>query len=209
MSRMNTASGQDREGAAAAIRELPGETALAHVAPATEPDPSLDRAPVAPEYGGAADKGVVSSVGGDAPAAGDVVVVLRAENRKLQGVLDEVDGLVRASDEEALRLRWGGVVREVLEYEAAQRRVVLPAAERVAGTSGLEEVRHRLQQLVDRLGTHDSFAPDDITLQGVADAVDLAGEHLRAVDAVVVPLVAQLSADQRRRLGEDLRQVMG
>ncbi len=37
---MSTPSGQDREGAAAAMRDLPGETALGHVDPATSRAPT-------------------------------------------------------------------------------------------------------------------------------------------------------------------------
>jgi hypothetical protein len=116
---------------------------------------------------------------------------------------------VRADDEQALRLRWGGVVRELVEYEAAQRRVVLPATEDIPGATGLDEVRRRGQELADRLGEHDAFTPDDVSVQNIAEVAELAGQQLRAVDAVVLPLLAQLPSDHRMRFGEDLRQVMG
>ncbi len=46
-SAMTTPSGQDREGAAAAMRDLPGETALGHVDPATAPGVA-GQTPIAP-----------------------------------------------------------------------------------------------------------------------------------------------------------------
>lgn len=50
----DTAAGQDREGARQAMRDLPGETALGHVDPASVDDPAEageDIAPVATEKG--------------------------------------------------------------------------------------------------------------------------------------------------------------
>ena len=159
---------------------------------------------VGPEYAGSADAGVVSSVGEHDPAAGDVVDVILAEHRKLTGVFSELLGL----DVDALRLRWGGVVRELLEHEAAERHVVLPAAERVGGAGIAAEVGARQQELMDRLAPYDRLNAE-VSAEEVRACVDAAEEHLRSVDDVVVPLLRQLPADERMRLGEDLRQVTG
>jgi hemerythrin superfamily protein len=171
-------------------------------------DPGQDPV-VGPEYGGSADRGVVSSVGEHAPAAGDVVDAVVAEHRKLSGVFDEVLALVRADDRQSLALRWGGVVRELLEHEAAEERVVLPAAEHVGGAEPVAQVRRSAQTLRDRVARYDTITVDEVDPQDVAEAIAVASDHLRAVDAAVVPLLQQLPGDERARLGEDLRQVMG
>jgi hemerythrin superfamily protein len=173
------------------------------------PDPSLDTPAVGPEYAGTPDAGVVSSVGEHARAAGDVVDVLRAEHAKLHGVFDEVLALVRTDDSSALRLRWGGIVRELLEHETAEQRVALPAAAQVAGDGRIEQVRRRSQEVIDRLRRHDTLTPEQVTPQEVSEAVDLVVQHLRVVEATILPLLAELPADHRMRLGEDLRQVSG
>lgn len=175
----------------------------------TEPDPALDTPAIGPEYAGSADPGVVSSVGEHADAAGDVVEAVRAEHAKLQSVFEDMLAVARGDDRQALRLRWGGVVRELLEHETAQGRVVLPAAERVQGIGAVAEVRRRQDELIGKLGHHDALTADDISPQQVEDVIELAAEHLRVVDTVVVPLLESLPADERMRLGEDLRQVMG
>lgn len=175
----------------------------------TASNPGPDGPTLDAEYAGSADSGVVGSVGKRAPAAGDVVQVLRAEHTKLQHVLDEMAGLARSDDREALRLRWGGVARELVEHEAAQSRVVLPAAENAVGADAVADVRRGQQQLLDRLQAHDAFTADDVGPQEVASVIDLASEQLRLVDRVLVPVLQQLPADERQRLGEDMRQVMG
>jgi len=175
----------------------------------TDPDPAHDTPTVGPEYGGSADGGVVSSVGEHAPAAGDVVDAVVAEHRKLRGVFEEVLALVQAGDHHAVALRWGGTVRELMEHEAAEDRVVLPAAEQVGGAEALVEVRRGQQELRERISAHDSFTVEHVDPQDVAEAVALATRHFAAVDDTVVPLLEQLPADERMRLGEDLRQVMG
>ena len=58
MSEPTTESGSDREGAAAAMRDLPGETALGHVDPATATSPD-EIGPDAEEV--AAEKGFPES----------------------------------------------------------------------------------------------------------------------------------------------------
>ena len=178
----------------------------------TSPDPFLGVPPV-PEYAGSADSGVVDSVDEHAGAAGDIVDALRAEHAKLSGVFDEVLELVRAGNRDALRLRWGGVARELAEHAAAEGRVVLPAAEQAtpaqAGPDALEQVRREQQELLDLLGEHDAFTADGIPPEQVRDVVARAAAHLERVDSVVLPLLEQLPADERMRLGEDLRQVKG
>ncbi len=173
-----------------------------------DPEPALDVSAVIPEYGGSADVGVVSSVGEHDPAAGDVVDVVRSEHRKLEGVFEELLRLADDGELDGLRVRWGGVVRELLEHEAAQHRVVLPAVEQVAGTGAVSEVRTRQQELMDRLLPYDELnaevAPDEVRA-----CIEAATAHLRTVDDVVVPLLQRLPADERMRLGEDLRQVTG
>lgn len=166
-----------------------------------------DTPPVLPEYGGSADRGVVGSVGEHSPAAGDVVEALRAEHDKLHGVFEEVRALVRTQDVEALRLRWGGVVRELVEHETAEGRVVLPAAERAG--EDLSAVRRSADDLLERLRRHDALTADDVDPQEVEQVLDRVAEHLRTVDDVVVPLLERLPAQEQMQLGEDLRQVMG
>jgi hemerythrin superfamily protein len=171
-------------------------------------DPALEVPALTPEYGGSADTGVVSSVGEHHPAAGDVVDVVLSEHRKLEGVFEELLRLADDGDLDALRARWGGVVRELLEHEAAERRVVLPAAERVAGPGAAVEVGTRQQELMDRLSPYDELNTG-VAADEVRACIAAVTEHLRTVDDVVVPLLQQLPADERMRLGEDLRQVTG
>ncbi len=144
---------------------------------------------------------MVLSVGEHDPAAGDVVSALTAEHAKLQRLLDEVQSLSERGDVQSLRLRWGGIVRELLEQEVAQVTVALPAAERVEGRRGCRAVA--------LLREHDALTPDDVALDDVTQTVEVIREHLRTTDDVLLPLLAALPADDRARLGEDLRQVMG
>ncbi|MDP9496837.1 MAG: ATP-binding cassette domain-containing protein [Actinomycetota bacterium] len=184
------------DGGAGAVPPLTGHEAP--VAPG-------DTAPVVPEYAGVADRGVVSSVGEHDPAAGDVVDVLRAEHRKLEGVFGEVLQALDAGDRDAVRLRWGGVVREVLEHERAEERVVLPL---VQDAAALDRLRAGQGPLVARLQEQDELTSEAGPDQ-VRETVDLARQHLLVVDEVVLPVLERLPAPERMRLGEDLRQVMG
>lgn len=163
-----------------------------------------DPAPVLPDYAGSADRGVVESVGEHDAAAGDVVDALSAEHRKLEGVFTEVQGLLDAHDEQGLRLRWGGIVREVLEHLVAEQRVVLPAVE----GEPVAQVQEATEQLVQRLRGQDELtsqaSPDE-----VRQAVQAIRQHVRSLDEQVLPLLQALPADARMRLGEDLRQVAG
>ena len=174
-----------------------------------ERDLARDVPVVGPEYGGSPDSGVVSSVGEHAPAAGDVVDVLTAERRKLLGVFDEVLGLVQADDRRSLAVRWGGIVREVLEHEVAREQVVLPAVQDLADAGLLDDVRRRQRALRDRISGHDQFTLEGLDPQEVADAVAVTSDHLAEVDGALLPLLELLPPDERMRLGEDLRQVKG
>jgi hemerythrin superfamily protein len=173
------------------------------------PDGLEEGAGVGPEYAGSADRGVVSSVGEHDRAAGDVVDAISHEHTKLQRLLDEMQALSERGEVEALRLRWGGVVRELLEHEVAEARVALPAAERVDGVGAAAELRRRSDEVVALLRQHDAFTPDDVAISYVQQTTDAVREHLRTVDDVLLPVLSRLPADERARLGEDLRQVMG
>jgi hypothetical protein len=168
-----------------------------------------ERPDVGPAYGGSADTGVVSSVGHNDPAAGDVVDALTAEHAKLQRLLDEVQSLAGRGDVESLRLRWGGIVRELLEHEVAQATVALPTAERVEGIGSAAELRRRSEEIIALLREHDALTADNVALDHVTQTVEAVREHLKTMDDVLLPLLARLPADNRARLGEDLRQVMG
>ncbi|HZB48081.1 MAG TPA: hemerythrin domain-containing protein [Mycobacteriales bacterium] len=171
-------------------------------------DPTAEPPDVGPDYAGAADAGVVSSVGEHDAAAGDIVEVVLAEHRKIERVFAELTLLVEADDVDGLRLRWGGVVREILEHEAAERRVVLAAVEQGDGAGPARDVRRQQQELMDRLGRYDALNPD-VSAEDVRTAMDATRAYLRTVDQVVVPLLERLPAEERMRLGEDLRQVKG
>lgn len=172
------------------------------------PDPTAEPPSAGPEYAGAADAGVVSSVGEHDAAAGDIVDVLHSEHRKIERVFGELAQLVDAGDVAGLRLRWGGVVREVLEHEAAERRVVLPAIEQADGAGPAADVRRRQEELLERLGRHDALNPE-ASAEDVRTTMDATLAYLRTVDEIVVPLLERLPAQERMRLGEDLRQVKG
>ncbi len=173
------------------------------------PDAMDERPDVGPEYGGSADRGVVSSVGEHDAAAGDLVDALTAEHAKLHRLLDEAQALSDRGELEALRLRWGGIVRELLEHEVAEARVALPAAERVEGIGAAAEIRRRSEEVVALLREHDAFTPDDVALDHLTQTAEAVREHLRTVEAVLLPVLSRVPADERARLGEDLRQVMG
>jgi hypothetical protein len=143
-------------------------------------DPILEDPPVGPPYGGAADSGVVSSVGEYAPEALDAMAFLQAEHRKLESVLDEVAEQLEQEGLDAVRLRWGGVVRETLEHAVAEERV----------------------------GEQDSVNPE-VDADQLRQTIDLVREHTRRVEAVVLPALQQLPPARLMALGEDLRQVMG
>ncbi len=169
----------------------------------------MDGPDVGPEYAGSADRGVVSSVGEHDPEAGDIVDVISQEHAKLLRLLDEAQALAGRGEVETLQLRWGGIVRELLEHEVAEARVALPAAERVDGMGAAAELRRRSDEVVALLREHDAFTPDSAAVAQVGQTTEAVREHLRTVDEVLLPVLSRLPADDRARLGEDLRQVMG
>ncbi|MCW2586967.1 MAG: hypothetical protein JWN55_2483 [Frankiales bacterium] len=167
-------------------------------------DPILEDPPVGPPYGGAADSGVVSSVGEYAPEALDAMAFLQAEHRKLESVLDEVAEQLEQEGLDAVRLRWGGVVRETLEHAVAEERVAWEAVP----PEELNSVRDQQHRLVEVLGEQDSVNPE-VDADQLRQTIDLVREHTRRVEAVVLPALQQLPPARLMALGEDLRQVMG
>lgn len=170
----------------------------------TERDESVDL----PPYGGTPDRGVASSADPASGAAGDVVEVLAAERSKLERLFAEMLELLDRGDLETARLRWGGIVREALEYEAAKRRVVYPEVQRRSGGEGVAEEQQRQDELMRRLQDFDALNPD-VDPDAVRSIVDLARRHLAGEAEVLLPRLAELPAGERAALGEDLRQVMG
>jgi hypothetical protein len=170
-------------------------------------DPALDpeAGGVAPEFGGSADAGVVSSVPEHDPMAGDSAGLIRAELGKLYDLYGELVALLDAGDLEQVGQRLYGVVRETLEFQAALERVVVPEVPDAAGQlpDGATPAA-----LVERLQAYDELnsdrSPDE--LRGLATGTV---EALRAQEQVLLPAVQALAADVRDRQGEDLRQVMG
>src|SRR5919199_156559 len=96
--------------------------------PAPELNPALDpeAGGVAPEFGGSADEGIVSSVPEHDPMAGDAAGLLRAELGKLYDLFGDLVALLDNGELEEVGQRVFGVVRETLEFEAALQRVVVP-----------------------------------------------------------------------------------
>src|SRR5919199_5176925 len=97
-------------------------------ASAPELDPALDpeAGGVAPEFGGSADEGIVSSVPEHDPMAGDAAGLLRAELGKLYDLFGDLVALLDNGELDQVAQRLYGVVRETLEFEAALQRVVVP-----------------------------------------------------------------------------------
>lgn len=160
-----------------------------------EPPTTLDVAAALPPYAGSADPAA-------AAAAGDIVELMRDEHRKLDGLYGEVVGGLEQGDLEGVRRRLGGIVRETLEHEAAVRRVVDPAVEVPA------EHREHREALMARLLDYDALNPD-VDPGAVRQLAALVQEHLGREAETVVPRLGELPVEQRQRLGEDLRQVMG
>src|SRR3954467_9337328 len=105
----------------------------------TDPDSPLDPAldpeagGVAPEFGGSADVGVVSSVPEHDPMAGDAAGLMRAELGKLDSLYGALVALLDAGRLDEVGERFYGVVRETLEFQAALVRVVVPEVPDAAG----------------------------------------------------------------------------
>src|SRR3954453_11412622 len=91
-------------------------------------DPALDpeAGGGAPEFGGSADEGVVSSVPEHDPMAGDAAGLMRAELGKPDALYGELVALLDAGRLDEVGQRFYGVVRETLEFQAAVQRVVVP-----------------------------------------------------------------------------------
>jgi hypothetical protein len=179
--------------------------------PAPDPDAELDLAldpeagGVAPEFGGSADEGVVSSVGEHDPMAGDAAGVLGAELGKLYDLFGDLVALLDNGELDQVGQRLYGVVRETLEFEAALQRVVVPE---VADAAGRLPDGAQPAALVQRLQAYDELNSDrspDVVRGLAVETV----EDLRAQERVLLPAVQGLAVDVRDRLGEDLRQVMG
>ncbi|MDP9397617.1 MAG: hemerythrin domain-containing protein [Actinomycetota bacterium] len=170
----------------------------------TERDEPVDL----PAYGGTPDRGVASSADPASGATGDVVEVLTAERSKLERLFAEMLDLLDRSEVDTARLRWGGIVRESLEYEAAKRRVVYPEVQRRPGGEDVAKEQQRQDELMRRLQDFDALNPD-IDADAVRSIIDLARRHQAGEAEVLLPRLAELPVDERATLGEDLRQVMG
>jgi hypothetical protein len=158
--------------------------------------------PLLPPTGGAADRGVEESLPRHTGEAGDLLDFVTAEHRKLAGLWDEIVTALDRGDLAWVRLRLGGIVRETLEYLAAERHVVVPVLAETPAS--LAEAATVQQALTD----FDSLNPDideprlrDLAAQVLAD--------LHAQDDEVVPRIVDLAPAERWQLGEDMRQVMG
>src|SRR5919202_3156310 len=127
--------------------------------PVPQLDPALDpeAGGVAPEFGGSADEGVVSSVPEHDPMAGDAGGLLQAELRKLYDLFGELVALLDNGELEQVGQRFYGVVRETLEFEAALQRVVVPE---VADAAGRPPEGAQPAALVERLQAYDELNSD-------------------------------------------------
>jgi hypothetical protein len=170
-------------------------------------DPALDpeAGGVAPEFGGSADVGVVSSVPEHDPMAGDAAGLMRAELGKLDSLYGDLVALLDAGRLDEVGERFYGVVRETLEFQAALVRVVVPEVPDAAGQ--LPDAAAPAA-LVQRLQAYDELNSDrspDLVRGLATETV----QALQAQGQALLPAVQALTADVRDRLGEDLRQVMG
>ncbi len=170
-------------------------------------DPALDpeAGGVAPEFGGSADEGVVSSVPEHDPMAADAASLMRAELVKLYDLYGDLVALLDARELEQVGQRFYGVIRETLEFQAALVRVVVPEVPDAVGD--LPDAAAPAA-LVERLQAYDELNSDhspDVVRGLATETVEV----LRAQEQVLLPAVQALPADVRDRQGEDLRQVMG
>jgi hypothetical protein len=158
--------------------------------------------PLIPPYAGAADHGVEGSLPDETGEAGDLLDFVTAEHRKLVWLWDEMVSALDRGDQDWVRLRLGGIVRETREYLAAECRVVVPAL-----TETPESLRTARTVLM-ALEQFDELNPeiDEPRLREVARQVL---DDLHAQDDEVVPRIVDLDAAERYELGEDMRQVMG
>jgi hypothetical protein len=158
--------------------------------------------PLVPPYAGAADHGVEDSLPDRTGEAGDLLDFVTAEHRKLGWLWDEIVAALDRADQDWVRQRLGGVVRETREYLAAEGHVVVPALPeppdslRTAGT-----VLHALEEF-------DELNPE-VDEPRIRDLARQVLDDLHAQDDEVVPRIVDLDAAERWQLGEDMRQVMG
>jgi hypothetical protein len=155
-----------------------------------------------PPYAGAADHGVEESLREATGEAGDLLDFVTSEHRKLVWLWDEIVAALDRGDQDWVRLRLGGIVRETREYLAAERRVVLPA---------LPDTPDSLAQaagVLTALEDFDSLNPD-VDEPRLRDVSRRVLDDLHAQDDEVVPRIVDLDAAERWQLGEDMRQVMG
>jgi hypothetical protein len=164
----------------------------------TDPD-------VGPPYAGSADEGVRSSVPADDPMLGDAASVLRAEYSKVYDLFGDLVALLDNGRLDEVQQRWFGVIREILEFEAACQQVVVP--EVPDAVAGLDDDA-KPSGLVDWLRSYDELNPDLQPDEARTTAVTTV-EALQAQERALLPAVGALSDDVRSRMGEDLRQVMG
>lgn len=166
----------------------------------------MSDATAGPEYGGTADPGLRSSVPQDDAVLGDVVAFVESEHAKLESLLSTMVALAQRGPHQDLEQRWFGVVRELLEFETAEERVVWPE---VGDDGPLGEEHERQRRLLERLQGEDELLDRSVDPQSVIDVSKQAVEHLQGERAVLLPALRALPEDQRRRLGEDMRQTMG
>ncbi len=170
------------------------------VAPIAGADPAAG-----PAYGGTADTGVQQSVGRGSDATGTIVQLLQHEHRKLDALFGELLDELAAGNLETVRLRLGGIVREALEFEAAERRVVYPE---VRADDAVAAEARREDEVIEALSAYDALNPE-VDPEGVRRVIDLARAHFAAEEAELLPRLAVMPADRQLALGEDMRQVMG
>src|SRR5215207_3922581 len=138
-------------------------------------------ATVCPEHAGAADAGVISSVGGGGPGR------RRHRRRGRQRAPQDRAGAGRGRAARRRRRHrrpaaaLGGVVREILEHEAAERRVVFPAVEGWAADALEGGVRYEQTRLVDLLGRYDALNPE-VTPDDARTAIGAVMAYERSVD---------------------------
>ena len=103
--------------------------------PAPQLDPALDpeAGGVAPEFGGSADAGVVSSVPEHDPMAGDAGGLLQAELRKLYDLFGELVALLDAGELDQVGQRFFGGTSYSSQMASQIVRVGTPASSASAG----------------------------------------------------------------------------
>ena len=163
-------------------------------------DASTPDVPDLPAYAGEADRGLRDSLPAGDQMLGDAADVVDAECAKLENLLGVTVGLLDDGDLTAVQQRWYGIVRELLEFEAALTRVVTPALP----NTGTGEPEDLLVDLRRYDGMTADIEPGDVRHVCVRAAQVVQRQH-----AELVPALRQLDDRTRQDLGEDLREVMG